>query len=301
MTQIGIQLHSIRALDEELPAVLRRVNDHGFDAVEFAAGIQAADIDGVRRALDETDLFPIGAHVGLARMESDLDALVQRFESIGCDRFVVPHISADRLLSADRVDGVARRLNDLAERLRARGFELVVHNSREMHLPVLDGYYLDRTVEAGAVPRGVWTHLAWGLDRLSPRGLRPETAFERLVAQTDRDAVGFEVDIGHVASANRDPASVFDVVQDRLVAVHVCDAERSRWLPPAYRSKNLGGGMVRLERAINEAARHDIDWFIVENDYPTDPVEVLDNGIDVVEPLVAGGRATDADAQKGRP
>lgn len=286
MTQVGIQLHSLRELNNPLPEILRHVDAHGFDVVEFASRVHGENARSVRTALDETGLVPVGAHVSLSRLETDLEPLLDRCEILGCNRLVVPHIPSKYFLTSDRVKSVAARLNTLAHELGDRGFELVIHNSREMHLPVLDRYLLGKVVDVDAIPRGAWAHLAWGIDQVLPHEDTRQRGFQLLVEATDADRISFEIDVSHLASAGRDPVQLFDLVEDRLFAVHVCDVRRSRWLPPDYEPVDIGDGFAEVESFIRKAVDHGVDWIITENDEPSDPLQTPVRGIETVKPLV---------------
>ena len=275
MTQFGFNFTTLRDLDAELSEIIYRVAERGFEGVEFASRIHQADVQAVQTALRETGLESVGAHVGLSRLESEYESLLDRYEAVGCTRLVIPHISTRSLLTRDRVDAGANQLNELADRLGERGFELVVHNTREMLLPLLDRYGLESAVGVGPIPDGGWNHIAWGLDRVSSLDSRGETAFQRFVAATDVVGISFEVDVKHAASAGRDPVAIFDQAADRLPAIHISDTTRSRWLPPAYRSVDLGDGIVDAERSVKEVLRRDVNWLIVENDEPSDPTRAL--------------------------
>jgi sugar phosphate isomerase/epimerase len=114
MTDIAIQLHSLRAVDDPLPAVLERVGRTGFDGVEFA-GLDAPPAV-VATALDAHGLDAAGAHVDLATLESDPERAVT-YRDLGCRRLTVPYLPPETFAShaavtaaGDRLDAVARRL-----------------------------------------------------------------------------------------------------------------------------------------------------------------------------------------------
>jgi sugar phosphate isomerase/epimerase len=269
MTQIGVQMHTFRDVDDEYPEILRRIAENGYDGVEFAHKVHDVDTRGVAAVLSETGLEPVGAHVELAHLEADFESLVDQYETLGCSSIVIPHVAGTWFLTTDRVDALARRLNELAARLDDRGFELVVHNTKAMHRPLVDAYGLGRVVESGIVPTGGAVHAASAMNQVLPARLRGTTGFDRLLAATDE--VGFEIDIEHAVGADRDPRRLFAAASDRLFAVHISDGTRTRAFPPAHRSKPLGDGAVDIERYVREAIQHDAEWLIGEVDDPPDP------------------------------
>lgn len=269
MTQIGVQLHTFRDVDDEYPAMLRRVAESGYEGVEFAHEIHGADTSAVAAVLSETGLEPVGAHVELAHLERDFESLVDQYETLGCSSIVIPHVSGTWFLTADRVSALARRLNDLAARLDDRGFKLVVHNTKAMHRPLVDAYGLGRVVESDIVPTGGAIHAASVMNGVLPARLRGTTAFDRLLAATD--GVGFEIDVEHAVGTGRDPIRLFAATGDRLFAVHISDGTRTRVFPPAHRSTPLGDGAVDIERYVHGGVQCDAEWLIGEVDDPPDP------------------------------
>lgn len=62
--QTGINLFTLRDVDEPLPQVLERVAQAGYDGVEFLHRLPEADIDAVVETLEQTGLTVPGAHLG---------------------------------------------------------------------------------------------------------------------------------------------------------------------------------------------------------------------------------------------
>lgn len=283
MVRIGLQLHTVRGLCDDFPTLLQRVADHGYRGVEFAHEIHDADTSAVASALGDTGLVPIAGHVSLSHMESEFESLVEQYQSIGCSTLVVPHIDAKRLLSISRIDALAVRLCDLADRLAARGFDLVVHNTRSMHKPVIGRRGLDRLIEADFVPRGGWQHVATGMNHVLPGRFRGLTGFEYLLKVTEAADIGFEIDVEHAVSTGCDPHRLFASVGDRLFAVHISDGFRLRRFPPVHRSTPLGHGDVDIERDVRGAIQHDAEWLIGEVDEHPEPNRASESIIQTIE------------------
>lgn len=271
MTRIGVALHTFRNVEESLPAILRRVADHGLEGVEFARRVHDAELEAVEAALAETELDPIAAHVTLDRLESNFEALLDRYATLDCTRLVIPHVAGNHFVTSDRVDALATRLTELAERLDARGFTLVVHTTRAMHRPVVDEFGLGRLVESSVVPTGGLVYCTQGLNHVLPSRWRENTGFHRLVAATESAPIEFEIDTQHAVSLGQDPHRLFETAADRLFAVHLSDGIRGNWFPPVYHSAPLGDSMVDIERDIQGAIDAGADWLVGEVDEPPDP------------------------------
>lgn len=299
MTGVGMQLYTLRDIDEPLPAIIERVADAGFEGVEFANRFHEADPDAVAAALAESDVEPIGAHVGLSELENNLDEHADRYAKIGCRTLVIPHISISHFRTERRILELAVRLNSVGETLADRGFDLVYHNQTHDFLPLAGrsplspllvrdppaADLLSRTPIGSELP-GKFTILSELIDdrlfqlreqyRARPEPPIDQTAFGRLVSETNSDVVSFEVDIGAVTAAGRDPVEVLECVDDRLLNVHLKDVASGQGIPgTGQRSVDPGAGEVDFQPAVDAAQRIGAEWFVYEHDDPDDPVATL--------------------------
>lgn len=192
MARSAIQLYTLRAVDEPLDELLARVDDAGFEGVEYANRIDDADTDAVGAALEESGLESVAAHVGIDDLEDDLDDTVAFYRSLGCDHLVVPWLDPERFATEGDIETTANRLMRVAEAVDDRGMALSYHN-HDHEFAAVNG--------------------------------RP--AFERL-AEATREPLGFELDCGWAAAAGADPTAVLDRWGDRMSLVHVSDADGTR-------------------------------------------------------------------------
>lgn len=288
-TRTAVQLYTLHDMNEPLPDVIRRVAAAGFDGVEFAKRLRNSDPDAVRDALEETELEAVSGHVPLAELEEDLDETVALYETVGCDRLVVPHVSPDHFRTRSRVEALASRLHELADDLDEHGFDLLYHNSREPFLPLLDSVGIAPLLRIDAIPRGGWNHIADGFGRLlrfDESDIRDRTGFGHLVAVTDPDRLEFELDVKWVAAAGYDPRAVFELLGDRLSMVHVTDIAETRRFPPGFESVAPGDGMVDIDGVIETAIEANVPWLVFEHDRPSNPHRALYRGSKALEPHV---------------
>jgi sugar phosphate isomerase/epimerase len=180
---VAINLYTVRDLDEPLHEILDRVASAGYDGVEFA-GLDA-DPGTTRDRLDDLGLSVAGAHVPYEELETEFEACVDRYRTLGCERIVVPYLDESAFASLEAVDGTARRLDALGARLTERGFELHYHNHDHEFAP-----------------------------------LEGATGFE---AFADRSAVGLELDLGWIEAAGADPPELLERYADRVSLVHCKD------------------------------------------------------------------------------
>jgi sugar phosphate isomerase/epimerase len=301
MSRHALQLYSIRAIEEPLPALLDRVAAAGYDGVEFANRVHDAAPGAVAEALDDTGLTPVSAHVSLDALERAPEAHLALYDRLGCRDLVIPHLSASWLRSESRIDQVATRLRTLARRLDSRGFRLHYHTQPQDFRPLCPDDLLDRlvtairsdqvridTVSPGTRARSL---VAGIVDRLArEHALLPETAcslddtaFAHLLAGLD-STVGLQVDVGSVAGAGYDPVTVLDRFAPRSRSLHLADVAADSPGPTAdVTGVPAGRGLLDLPAVLGAAERLDVDWLIYENDSPADPRRTIAHGIEIVD------------------
>ncbi|KAB1198339.1 MULTISPECIES: sugar phosphate isomerase/epimerase [Haloferax] len=228
----GIQLYSLRNLDEPTGSLVERAADAGFDGVEFA-GLD--DDEHTRTALDETGLTAPSAHVPIEELESDLDAVCERYGALGVETLVVPYLPPEEFADADTVDETAHRLDDLTARCDDRGFRLLYHN-HEHELQTVAG----------------------------------EPALDRLAEES---GVGFELDLAWILAAGYDPADYLDRYADRTPLVHLKDVVLDSSADRGGRPVELGAGELDVDGCLAAASDEFVEWVIVEHDDPENPAE----------------------------
>jgi sugar phosphate isomerase/epimerase len=229
--QNGIQLYTLRELDVPMPDLLERVADAGFAGVEFAYRVLEEDPEMVATALDANDLSVLGAHVRMEDLEDDLEGTVQLYRDLQCERLIVPYLDSDNFQSAERIEGVARKLDALAEELAKYDYPLLYHNH--------DAEFTQ---------------------------LGDRTAFDVLVEQTE--VVDFELDVGLATYAGADVPSVIETHGDRIDLLHCTDAHLDADGPV---HASFGIGDVDYEAVFEAADATDIDWYLYENGSHDDP------------------------------
>lgn len=238
----AIQLYTLRDLDRPLPDLLELVGETDFDGVEFA-GLDGTDPGTVAAALSEAGLSVAGAHVPFEELTDDFEATVETYRTVGCETLVVPLLDADRFASEAAVAETAERLDDLARRLRGQDLRLCYHNHDHEFASLDDG-----------------------------------DAFDLLVSETE--AVAYELDVGWVRAAGRDPVALLDELAGRVPLVHYKDVDADPGEPT-----ELGEGDVNLDACARAAERAGAEWAIYEHDEPADPLESLFHGAELLDSL----------------
>lgn len=245
MVRPAIQLYTLRAFDEPLTETLHRVGDTVYEGVEFA-GLGDESPAAIADVLDEIGLESVGAHVGLDALETDYEATVDAYRTLGCDRIVVPSYGEDGFTSESAVSEAADRLSALADRLRVDGFRVHYHN----HAYEFTGIESDS-----------------------------ETAYDAFATRTD-DRLGLEFDIGLACYGGVDPTTYLDRYADRISLVHLTDT-----IPDEELHVDLGEGVIDVERCVRAVAA-DVEWLIHENGLTTDPMATLESSADHIRSLL---------------
>jgi sugar phosphate isomerase/epimerase len=184
--QSAIQLHSLRDVDESVPALLDRVGATNFAGVEFATRVDEASPADVATRLGETGLVPVAAQVPIEDLEDDVGAVVERATAIGYDDVVVPWLDPEHFATVDAVEDAADRLSVLAGRLAEEGLTLYYHNHDQEFQETEDGPAI------------------------------------HVLADRAPD-VGLQVDTGCVLLAGEDPVDFLRLYEDRISLVHLKD------------------------------------------------------------------------------
>jgi sugar phosphate isomerase/epimerase len=238
----AIQLYTLRDLDRSLPDLLELVGDTDFDGVEFA-GLDGTDPGTVVDVLAETDLSVAGAHVPFEELADDFEGTVETYRAVGCETLVVPLLEAEQFRSVDAVRETAERLDDLARRLLGQDLRLCYHN-HDHEFVSLDG----------------------------------GDAFDLLVAETTD--VAFELDVGWVRAAGRDPVALLADLSGRVPLVHLKDVDADPGEPT-----ELGEGDLALDACARAGERAGAEWLIYEHDEPPDPEASLFHGAELLTSL----------------
>ena len=91
---IGYQIYSAREdAEKDLFGTLKKIAEMGYDGVEFA-GFYHYTVDEIKKALEESGLVAISAHVPLAEIEKDMFKTISDYKAIGCKYIAVPWTSS---------------------------------------------------------------------------------------------------------------------------------------------------------------------------------------------------------------
>ena len=126
---IGVQLYSVREdCKKDLPGTLKAVAKMGYAGVEFA-GYYDYNAQDLRKLLDENGLKCCGTHTGLDTLADDkLAATIEFNKTIGNKYLIVPWIPEELRKTRADWQNVARRFNDLADKVKKQKMCVGYHN-----------------------------------------------------------------------------------------------------------------------------------------------------------------------------
>ncbi len=205
-----------------------------------AAGYRHVEVAGLPpmparelvQVLDDAGLDVAAAHTGVDRLRGDMAEVAGELAELRCPRAIVPWMPEADRTSVDAVRRFARELGALAARLADRGIRLGYHNHAFEFEP-LDG----------------------------------TTAWDVLLAELPPH-VEIELDVHWAAVGGRDPVAEIRATADRVRLLHMKDLTPG----PPPRDAPAGEGTLPFPAIVDAARAVGVDWYIVEQDEPADPL-----------------------------
>ncbi|GAA3482574.1 sugar phosphate isomerase/epimerase [Streptomyces yanii] len=228
---IGMHLYTMRTpLATDFRGTLERLAEIGYATVGVSGrhGNSAADI---RRMLDETRLKAVLEHVAYDIVKgAGLPQALEDVHTLGGKWIVVPSLPGS-LHSPAGYREAAREFNKAGLAARESGLKLLYHNHGTDH-QVVNGVSL----------------------------------YDILLAETDPELVGFELDLYWAANGGASaPGEMFVRHPRRFPALHVKD------MAPNGSFADVGSGVLDFPAMFDTARRGGVKQWLVEHDSPADP------------------------------
>jgi sugar phosphate isomerase/epimerase len=254
---IGLQLYTLGdAPEQDLDGVLARVAAIGYRTIELPGFYGRTPLE-LRRALEAAGLHCTSLH-HLLTPTADFGKVADAARVIGFDRVIAPIFAfppgvslspqspgetpqdviahlAQKMTAGDW-SRQAELLNDSGEALKREGLRMGYHNHNVEFAPQPDG----------------------------------STGFEILLRETDPSLVGFELDVGWVAAAGRDPLELLAAHGGRFELMHLKDIKATTRPNFALRQDpaEVGSGMLDWRRILPAAYDAGVRPFFVEQEPP---------------------------------
>jgi sugar phosphate isomerase/epimerase len=243
--QIALQLYTVR----------RPMADdlEGTLRAVASAGYRAVELAGLPETapgtlaalLDENGLQVVASHEGVETLRDDVGAVADRLAEVGCPRLIVPWMPEEDRRTADDVRRFALELHGFARRLAVHAIRLGYHNHAFEFAP------LDGTT--------VWDVLLESLP----------------------DEVDLELDVYWAAVGGRDPVTEIRATGERVRLLHMKD----RASGPKPHDAPAGEGTLPFEAIVNAARAAGVEWYVVEQDEPSDPLDDVARALRHLEAL----------------
>ena len=245
----GATLYTVRDLmDDDPKGVLKQLADLGYVNIEATSyedgkfyGMEPAEF---KTYLSQLGLVPLSVHQGGVTLEN-ADQLIADSKAAGFQYFVIPippmgHFAFDpetRTMSmTGTVEEVTDIINQIGEKCRAAGMEVLYHNHDFELKPNQDG----------VVP------------------------LEYFLEHTDPEAVNFQMDLFWMKRAGADPLEYFEKYPGRFKIWHVKDMDSQGRFAP------VGTGSIDFKRVLAKKEASGMEYYIVEQDMTFDGQEPLE-------------------------
>ena len=284
----AVQLYSLRDLEEPLPDIVSHIGETTFEGVEFAQRFQDSDVEATAAALRESGVVPVAVHADLPDIEAEND-LLDRCETVGCDRLVTPHVDPRYFRSRQAVQSLSRRLTDVAAGLDAHSIELGYHTVHFDCYPFQPAI-VEALLSLEPLPNGVAHHARRLIGTWQNREstLRSDTGLWNLLSRTLPEELFFELESGGLTAAGLDPDAVLPLFEGRAPLVHLRDvAPTGRF--GAYENARSGEGVVDLESLVGAAPSAGVEWVIYEDETDRPPATKLAEGAAFLDRLLDAG------------
>jgi sugar phosphate isomerase/epimerase len=233
LPQLGLQLYTVRHADVPLDDLLREVAAAGYAGVE-AVGTQGVAPEALRAALAQSGLALASAHVPLADLRRDREAVVGTHLALGTPMLVVPWLAPeDRPTDLRGWTTLGSELDALGERLIDAGLQLAYHHH-----------------DFELVRHGDRDGLTALLDAAAPEHL------------------SVELDSGWLLAVGNDPVAWLAHWGSRVARLHLKDLIPGG-TPPWV---DVGDGVLDVGAVLRAASEQGVAWALVEHDAPDDPL-----------------------------
>jgi len=231
---IALQLYTLRTLKQTPDEIFAAVAAIGYAGVELAGtyGLPAAEL---RARLEAHGLRVVSAHVALDMLEDDLPSVIRYQKVLGNDTLVVPWVSeALRSKSSEGWKALGRRIDTLGRRCDHAGMRLFYHN-HDFEMAIVDG--------------------------------RP--AIDWLLENAATAGVGWEMDVAWAQFGGQDVPALLARYAGRCARLHAKDLGDNA---AEHGLADVGSGKLDWDAILPAAHAAGVEWYIVEHDFPTDPL-----------------------------
>ena len=243
--QIALQLYTVRTLLATDVPGTLRAVAAAGYRSVELAGLPALEPGELARLLGEAGLRAVASHEGIARLREDPEAVAHRLNDVGCSRVVVPWMPEEDRRTVADVRRFAAEVGRLVPVFAGHGIRVGYHNHAFEFAP-----------------------------------LEGTTVWDVLGAELPAE-VELELDVYWVSVAGRDPATELRAAADRVRLLHMKD----RVPGPEPHDAPAGQGMLDFPAIVAAGRAAAVEWYIAEQDDPTDPIAEVTTAARYLESL----------------
>jgi sugar phosphate isomerase/epimerase len=245
--QIALQLYTVRDV--------ARTDLAGTLRAVAGAGYRAVELAGLpetptpelAKMLGENGLQVVASHEAIEGLRADADGVAGRLAELGSPRAIVPWMPEGDRRTADDVRRFAAELNGFASSFARHGITLGYHN-HAFEFSALDG-------------ATIW-----------------DVLLGELAA-----GIELELDVYWAAAGGRDPVSEIGATAGRVRLLHMKD--RAAGAEP--HDAPPGEGTLQFPAIVEAGRAAGVEWYIVEQDTPRDPIDDVARGLVYLRSLAA--------------
>jgi sugar phosphate isomerase/epimerase len=253
---IALQLYTLRALTSiDMLGTLREVAQQGYKAVEFA-GYGNSTVEEVRAELDRLGVRGVAIHTNLNALQMDHERILDEARALGSDYVVLASVPQEQRGSVDVARQLAAAFNGFGEACQAAGLQFAYHNHNFEFAPL-----------GGTTPLRGAPYL-----------------YNILLENTDPALVKFEFDVFWARFADTDPVEVLGRLAGRVPLLHAKDMEAGEGRADAP----MGEGIMPWTEILSAAAAAGVEYYIVEQDHPRNPLRDTEESFKNLKKLLAG-------------
>ncbi len=228
---IGLQLWTLRdEIGKDPKGVLKQVADMGYKQIESFEGAQGIfwgmSNTDFKKYMDDLGMTMVSSHCD---MNKDFEKKVAEAAAIGMKYLLCPAVGKQK--SLDDYKKIAETFNAKGEICKKAGLKFGYHN-----------HDYSFTLQDGQFPQDIF------------------------MQNTNKDAVGYEMDMYWVVTAGQDPLTWLKKYPDRFKLGHVKDRKKDATPAEKDESVIVGTGSINYAALLPEARKAGMEYFIVEQE-----------------------------------
>lgn len=249
---IALQLYTLRNVSNTMDEILDHAAGAGYRGVE-TAGVKGLEALELAALLRKHGLEAASMHVGLHALAEDLEGHIAYAEALDCGYLTISSIPQDaRPADAAGWQELGRQFGEYGAACDRAGIRLCYHN-HDFEFQRIDGRYA----------------LEWMLDA------------------APAETVHWQADLAWVTRGQADPAALLQQYEGRCPLVHVKDLHPAGSGEDEKGFADVGYGIMDWDVLLPAAARAGAVWYIVEHDWPLEPIRTIQRSYEYLSKKLA--------------